>query len=159
LVLSGFRPGSSLRTNRSGQSGSGRLRAGLVVLQFAVSIGLGIGALVVFQQIQFARNIDLGFSRDNIVMTGTAGRLTQAGTTSLMTALARGPGILKVGRPSFMPFNGTNSVLPVQRQGDAQFLSPNHISVSEGYFRLFDIKLLAGRTLEDNREEDGFYES
>ncbi|HUE64316.1 MAG TPA: ABC transporter permease [Rhizomicrobium sp.] len=158
LVLSGFRPAATLRTNSSGQGGSGRLRTVLVVLQFAVSIGLGIGALVVFQQIEFARNIDLGFSRDNIVFTGTAGRLTEDGIKSFVQALERGPGVLQVARTSFMPFNGNNSVLPVQRPGDAQFLSPNHISVSQDYFHLFNINLLAGRVLEDNREEDKFYE-
>ncbi len=158
LVLSGFRPGASLRTNRSGQSGSGRLRAALVVLQFAVSIGLGIGALVVFQQIQYARNIDLGFNRDNVVITGTAGRLTEDGIKSFMAALGRGPSILQVTRSSFMPFNGNNNVLPVQRQGDASFLSPTHYSVSEDYFRLYNIKILAGRNLKDNREEDNFYD-
>jgi putative ABC transport system permease protein len=159
LVLSGFRPAATLRANTSGQSGSGRLRAALVVLQFAVSIGLGIGALVVFQQIQFARKIDLGFTRDNIVFTGTAGRLTEDGIKSFMQALGRGPGIVQVGRTSFMPFNGNNDVLPVQRPGDAQFLSPNHYSVSEDYFRLFNIKILAGRNLQDNREEDNFYQA
>jgi len=158
LVLSGFRPGAALRTNISGMSGSGRLRAALVVVQFAVSIGLGIGALVVFQQIQYARNIDLGFSRDNVVFTSTAGRLTEEGIKTFIHTLERGPGILSVERTSFMPFNGNNSVLPVQRPGDAQFLSPNHISVTQDYFRLFKIKLLAGRALEDNREEDSFYE-
>jgi putative ABC transport system permease protein len=158
LVLSGFRPAATLRANSSGQSGSGRLRAALVVLQFAVSIGLGIGALVVFQQIAFARNTDLGFRRDNIVFTSAAGRLTEDGTKSFIQALERGPGILQVVRTSFMPFNGNNNVLPVQRPGDAQFLSPNHISVSEGYFDLFGIKLLAGRALKDNRAEDNFYE-
>ncbi|MBV9550778.1 MAG: ABC transporter permease [Alphaproteobacteria bacterium] len=158
LVLSGFRPGATLRTNASGQSGSGRLRAGLVVLQFAVSIGLGIGALVVFQQIEYARNIDLGFNRENIVVTGTAGRLTGDGVKSFMQALARGPGVLQVTRSSFMPFNGNNSVLPTQRPGDASFLSPTHYSVSEDYFRLYGIKVLAGRVLQDNREEDNFYD-
>ena len=119
LVLSGFRPALTLRANSSGQGGSGRLRTGLVVLQFAVSIGLGIGALVVFQQIEFARNIDLGFRRDNIVFTGTAGRLTEDGVKSFVQALQRGPGVLQVARTSFMPFNGNNYVLPVQRPGDA----------------------------------------
>jgi putative ABC transport system permease protein len=158
LVLSGFRPAATLRANTSSQGGSGRLRNGLVILQFAVSIGLGIGALVVFQQIQFARNIDLGFRRDNIVFTGTAGRLTEDGIKSFMQALGRGPGVLQVARTSFMPFFGNNSVLPVRRPGDAQFLSPNHISVSENYFQLFGIKVLAGRALQDNREEDSFFE-
>ena len=158
LVLSGFRPAATLRANPSGQGGSGRLRTALVVLQFAVSISLGIGALVVFQQIEFAHKIDLGFRRDNIVFTGTAGRLTEDGAKSFVQALERGPGILQVARTSFAPFYGNNSVLPVQRPGDAQFLSPNHISVSQDYFDLFHIKLLAGRVLEDNREEDGFTE-
>lgn len=158
LVLSGFRPASTLRANSSSQSGSGRLRNGLVILQFAVSIGLGIGALVVFQQIAFARNIDLGFRRDNIVFTGTGGRLTEDGIKSFVQTLERGPGILEVARTSFMPFNGNNSVLPIRRPGDPQFLSPNHISVSENYFQLFGIKILAGRALQDNREEDGFFE-
>ncbi|HVV27977.1 MAG TPA: ABC transporter permease [Rhizomicrobium sp.] len=158
LVLSGFRPASVLRANQSGNPGSGTLRSVLVVMQFAVSIALGIAALVVFRQIDFARHTDLGFRRDNIVFTGTAGRLTEDGVKSFMQALERGPGILQVVRTSFMPFNGNNSVLPIQRPGDAQFLSPNHISVSQDYFRLFDIKILAGRALEDNREEDNFYE-
>lgn len=147
-----------MRANTSGQGGSGRLRTALVILQFAVSIGLGVGALVVFQQIEFARNIDLGFRHDNIVFTGTSGRLTDDGIKSFVQALERGPGIVEVARTSFMPFNGNNSVLTVQRPGDAEFLSPNHISVSQDYFDLFKIKLLAGRVLEDNREEDSFYE-
>jgi putative ABC transport system permease protein len=158
LVLSGFRPALTLRANTSGQSGSGRLRSGLVILQFAVSIGLGIGALVVFQQIQFARNIDLGFRRENIVFTGTAGRLTEDGIKSFVQALQRGPGVLQVARTSFMPFFGNNDVLPVQRPGESEFLSPNHISVSQDYFDLFKIAILAGRALQDNREEDNFYE-
>jgi putative ABC transport system permease protein len=158
LVLSGFRPAATLRANTSSQSGSGRLRTGLVILQFAVSIGLGIGALVVFQQIDFARSADLGFRRAYIVYSGTAGRLTEDGIKSYMQALARGPGVLQVTRTSFMPFFGNNNVLPVQRPGDAQFLSPNHISVGQGYFDLFGIKLLAGRALEDNRQEDSFRE-
>jgi putative ABC transport system permease protein len=158
LVLSGFRPAATLRTNASGQSGSGRLRTTLVVLQFAVSIGLGIGALVVFQQIAYARNIDLGFNRDDIMFTGTAGRLPEEGVKSFIQTLERGPGVLQVARTSFMPFFGNNSVLPIQRPGDAQFLSPNHIAVSQNYFQLFGIKVLAGRVLEDNRAEDNFFE-
>ena len=44
------------RNNSAGQPGSGLVRTVLVVLQFAVSIGLGIAALVVFAQISFARD-------------------------------------------------------------------------------------------------------
>jgi putative ABC transport system permease protein len=51
LVLSKFRPGAMVKTGRAAPVGSGVLRLVLVVMQFAVSIGLGIVALVIFQQI------------------------------------------------------------------------------------------------------------
>ena len=58
----------ALRSASAGQGGSGRLRALLVVLQFAVSIGLGITAMVVFSQTSYARRLDLGFRHDNILI-------------------------------------------------------------------------------------------
>ena len=73
LVLSRFRPAATLRTNTAGQSGSSLLRSLLVTMQFAVSIGLGIAALVVFAQISFARNIDLGLDKDGIVVVVAQG--------------------------------------------------------------------------------------
>jgi len=158
LVLSGFRPANVLRANQSGNPGSGTLRSILVVLQFAVSIGLGIAAIVVFQQIDYARHIDLGFHRDNIVITGTAGRLTPEGVESFARTLVKGPGILGVARSSSIAFNGNNSVLPTQRPGDPQFLSPTHFAVSPEYFSLYGIKILAGRALSDKRADDVYYE-
>lgn len=68
LVLSGLRPGTVLRAGGSGQAASGRLRTLLVVLQFVVSIGLGIGAIVVSRQISFARQMDLGFDPQHVVV-------------------------------------------------------------------------------------------
>jgi putative ABC transport system permease protein len=157
LVLSGFRPATVLRANTSGNSGSGVLRTTLVVLQFAVSIGLGIAAIVVFQQIDYARHVDLGFRRDNIVVTGTGGRLSKAGVESFVHALERGPGILQVARSNFTPFGGGNDVLPTQKPGDPQMLSPTNITVTPDYFQLYNIKILAGRVLSMNREDDVFY--
>jgi len=154
LVLSGFRPATVLRANTSGNPGSGTLRTTLVVLQFAVSIGLGIATMVVFQQIDFARHLDLGFRRDNIVITGTGGRLTAAGVESFVQALARGPGIIQVTRSNRMAFNGENDTLPMQKPGDPQMFSPTHIVVTPDYFQLYGIKIIAGRNLSPNRGED-----
>lgn len=62
LVLSSFRPASTMRNRNAGRS-TGWMRTTLVVLQFAASIGLGISAAVIFAQISFTRNIDLGFRK------------------------------------------------------------------------------------------------
>jgi putative ABC transport system permease protein len=156
LVISGFRPAAVLRANSSGNPGSGTLRTTLVVLQFAVSIGLGIAAAVVFQQIDFARHMDLGFRRDNIVVTST-NRLSATGMKAFTEALARGPGIISVARHSITVFNGnTGNVLPVQKPGDPQAFFPTHSAVSPEYFQLYGIKILAGRGLSASRGEDVF---
>jgi len=157
LVISGFRPAAVLRSNQSGNPGSGALRTGLVVLQFAVSIGLGIAAMVVFQQIDFARHLDLGFRHDNIVITDTGGRLSREGVDSYVRALAKGPGILGVTRSSFIAFSGDNNTLPTQKPGDPQFLSPTNYAITPDYFSLYGVKILAGRVLSDHRSDDEFH--
>ena len=154
LVLSGFRPAAVLRASTSGGSGSGLLRSVLVILQFSVSIGLGIAAIVVFLQIDFARHLDLGFRRDNIVITGTGGRLSAAGVENFVQALARGPGVIAVARSNYMAFSGNNDTLPMQKPGDPQMFSPTHIVVTPDYFQLYGIKIIAGRNLSTNRAED-----
>src|SRR5213075_1043255 len=47
-------------------------RKALVVVQFSVSIILIIGTIVVFKQIQFARNRPVGYSQSNLITTGSA---------------------------------------------------------------------------------------
>jgi len=155
LVMSGFRPAAVLRANQSGNPGAGPLRSTLVVLQFAVSIGLAIAAAVVYQQIDFVRHLDLGFRRDNIVIT-SANRLSPQGMKAFADALARGPGIVGVTRSSMTAFQGAESGLVVQKPGDPQMFTPTHYAVTPDYFQLYGIKIIAGRGLSENRGEDVF---
>ena len=73
FVLSSFRPAARLGT--TGMSGSGLLRTALVVLQFAISIGLGIAVLVIFAQVNFNRQIGLGFDRRDLAVINGGGKL------------------------------------------------------------------------------------
>lgn len=153
LVLSGFRPATVLRTNNSGQAGTGRLRVILVVLQFAVSIGLGIAAIVVFRQISFARNIGLGFHQANIVVLG-APELTASGRESLAQTLRSYPGVLATALSSAAPFMGDNSLGAAQLPGQPDLISINKIMISPEFLRLYDIPLIAGRPLSESRDTD-----
>lgn len=68
LALSSFRPVAVLRGSASGGARHGLLRRILVVVQFALSILLVLCTAVLFRQIRFIRNINLGFDKDNIVV-------------------------------------------------------------------------------------------
>lgn len=67
FYLSSFRPAKALK----GASNAGRFaswpRKVLVVIQFAVSTTLIMGTLVVYQQIQFARNRPVGYDRQGLI--------------------------------------------------------------------------------------------
>src|SRR5206468_10513865 len=69
FFLSRFQPAQVLKANRSAAEtpGSGRLRAVLVVAQFAVSIGLIICTAVIYRQTAYARAVDPGYKRDHIL--------------------------------------------------------------------------------------------
>ncbi|MES2109491.1 MAG: ABC transporter permease [Bacteroidota bacterium] len=71
LYLSSFNPVTVLK----GTFKAGRLaaipRKVLVVVQFAVSVILIIGTIVVFKQIQFAKNIPVGYTRAGLIDMGT----------------------------------------------------------------------------------------
>ena len=157
LVLSRLRPAVGLRA-ASGGYGTGHLRTLLVTLQFAVSIALGVGAVVVSRQVEYARQIDLGFDRRNVVFASTDGHLAEAGIRSLIETLKRGPGILDVARANAEPFHSSGSFVGLQNAGSSELLTPNWVFISQNYFDLYRIKLVAGRTLSDTREEDTYYD-
>ncbi len=153
LVLSGFRPATVLRTNNSGQAGTGRLRTILVVLQFAVSIGLGIAAIVVFMQISFARNIDLGLRQSNIVAL-SAFELTPSKRESLAQTLRSYPGVVATALSSAVPFMSDNALGVAQLPGQPDLISVNKIMIDPEFPRLYDIPLIAGRLLSESHGED-----
>jgi putative ABC transport system permease protein len=158
LVLSSFTPAAGLRDRPTSGSGAGRLRALLVTLQFAVSIALGLSALVVFRQVEFAGQINLGFDRNNVVFASTAGHLSEDGIRSLVQTLKRGPGVLDAVRTNVEPFDSGGSFMGLQLPGSSEQLTPNWVSMSQNYFDLYHIRLVAGRTLSDTSEQDTYYD-
>ena len=155
LVLSGFRPANVLRANTSGQAGSGGLRTALVVAQFAVSIALGIAALVVFSQINYARGLNLGFRHDNIVIV-ESGRMTIKGQESFLQRLRGYPGILAVGLSNMSPLDQGQTVANVRVPGQPELLTLDKITINPEYPRVYGMKLVAGRMLSQARADDGF---
>ena len=153
LVLSGFRPAMALRTSGSGSRGAGLTRTALVVLQFAVSIGLGIAALVIFAQISYARSIDLGFHHDGIVVLDT-GALPSKSAQSLALALRANPAISDAAFSQGTPFGHGHNNWPVRLPGSAASESFVMLPSSPEYMHVFGIRLLTGRLLSEQRGND-----
>jgi putative ABC transport system permease protein len=67
LYLSGFNPLSVLKGKPSRSSGEIWARKGLVVFQFGISIVLIASMIVVYRQVQFIHNKNLGFQKDRVI--------------------------------------------------------------------------------------------
>ncbi len=72
FVISGFKPIESL-SNRLRLGGSNAFTKSLVVVQFALSVFLIIGTLVMHNQLQYAQNLDPGFKKDQVVIIPVSG--------------------------------------------------------------------------------------
>ena len=68
FFLSAFQPATVLKGASSRGTGSNALRRGLVVFQFTTSIVLIAATVVVFKQLEYTRNKNLGFDRENILV-------------------------------------------------------------------------------------------
>jgi putative ABC transport system permease protein len=156
LVLSRFRPAATLRANASGQTGSGLTRMALVVIQFAVSIGLGIAASVVFRQINFAHHSDLGFNRDGVVIVKGGNNLTVSARESFAHALAQNPGVAGVAESHTVPFGRDFNNQGVQVPGETHIQVFRTMDISPEFPEVYQMQLLAGRFLSRTHGEDIF---
>src|SRR6185436_14209483 len=98
-LLAGFYPALVLSSYKSitvlkGRFATGTkgifLRKGLVVTQFAISIALIIGTIIVYTQMRFMRNSELGFSKDQIVVMDTNG---DPGKAAFKQMISTSPGV------------------------------------------------------------------
>jgi putative ABC transport system permease protein len=154
LVLSGFRPAANLRAAHGGQAGSGTMRTLLVTLQFAVSIGLGIAVSVIFAQISFTRNVDLGFRKDAIAILKISD-IPPATADAMAKSLRRGADIAAVATSDDIPFTGGHNHAVLRAPGAVSSEELVQVYASPDYMALYGIKLLAGRLLSDARPADG----
>ncbi|MFK5972573.1 MAG: ABC transporter permease [Flavobacteriaceae bacterium] len=68
FFMSNFIPVKVLKGSGGNSIGGGNIRNSLVVFQFAISVFLIVSTLVVYQQLNFIQNKDLGFSKDQVLI-------------------------------------------------------------------------------------------
>ena len=68
FVMSSFKPVAVLKSELHSGSSKGDLRGLLVIVQFTVTISILLGTLVVFRQLAFMQNKELGFKKNNILV-------------------------------------------------------------------------------------------
>ncbi len=157
FALSAFKPVAVLKSGRSGKKQNFGLRKVLVVFQFTASVALIIGTIIVYQQIQFMRNVNLGVNIDHAIAVRApllADSTYGGGLQSFKTEMLRDSRIQSIAATLDVPGSEYNSATWFRRinqtREDASFVYRSY--ADEDYFPAMEINLLAGRnfTAEDN---------
>lgn len=156
------RPARVLHSSGAATLQGGRLRAGLVMLQFAISIGLMIVTFVVKTQTDYARDKDLGFEIENrLQLSYMSYKDVEPVAETLREEIARLPGVTGVAfssRP--LPLGGRWG-FSFQKDGDPSRATYNLEDVPVDYESLdfINATLIAGRMFDRDRALDKTHEA
>ena len=157
FYLSRFQPARVLKANKSASDaeGSGRLRNGLVIGQFAVSIGLIICTGVIYAQTVYARTTNPGYQRDGILQVDNIGRRQlQPVADTLVGEVGRIDGVRAVGRTGIGVATQNNRNTGAQIPGRKETVTVGNYYIDTGFMDAMGIKLLAGRNFSESRPMD-----
>jgi putative ABC transport system permease protein len=154
FYLSRFRPADVLKGSASGSSSS-LLRKSLVVFQFATSIALLIATGVVIAQMQYVRNIELGYDRSRNLITSLPFFADLWETYEPLKAeLEAHPDILSVVYSSRVPgqqnLDGSGYVAEGVQMTPDTVMGISDIKVDYQWFDHYDVEFLAGRPFRQN---------
>jgi predicted permease len=142
-----------------------RIRVGqtLVVAQFALSIVLVAGAVLLLRTLVNLSRVDIGFDREHVLVvqmdpqgTGYENERLRAFQRDMLTALAALPGVRRVSLSTSSPFNGNidgkRLTVPgvASRDPDDSVIQVN--LVGPDYFDVFQVPILQGRPI-DSRDQ------
>lgn len=154
FFLSQFRPVDVLKGVASG-SGSGLMRRGLVVFQFATSIALLIATGVVMAQMHYARTMDMGFNKErNLIHELPYFSDLWELYDPLRAELEQHPDIESVVYSSRIPsqqnLDGSGYVPEGVQTSDDAFVGLSDIKVDAHWFEHYEVEFLAGRPFRPN---------
>ena len=157
LILSRFQPSRVLKANKCSAegSGSGRLRTALVVVQFAISIGLIASTWVVWSQTEYVQNVDPGYDREGLIQVPGGWRFEARGNwDSARRAFAAVPGVTGVARTNLGVAATNKSIMLVTMPGAPEGLNIGVYRVDPDFLGTMGMRLLAGRGLGERFAND-----
>jgi hypothetical protein len=155
LFLSGLNPERALKGTLKFGSGALLFRKGLVVFQFALSILLMMSTLLVYRQIQYVKNKNLGMDRQNVVALELEGELFKRQEIAAQE-LSRLPGVQSVTTANSDPtlVGGVSADLDWSGKGAGEAIQVAGLKVGYDFLSTMNIPLQEGRDFSRQFADD-----
>ena len=148
FYLASFNPVGTLKGNLSKGSGHAVLRRSLVVLQFSISMVMLICTWVVYTQLRFLRNVDLGFNKEQVLLVNAySDEDLRSRITGFMDAARKMPQVLSAATAQNYPGSGNMNfnLFSVETASGYKDQGISTYAVDERYLETLGIQLKQGR--------------
>lgn len=143
-VLSSFEPIKVLKGKFLSTRQGHMLRNGLVVFQFGISIILIISTLVVYQQLRYVQNKELGFAKEAVINVQTGGFLGNK-SQAFKQDISRIAGVETVGGTTATPGQPNYFGITFRNDGDKETVTGRGLVVDDQYLQTLKMNMAAGR--------------
>lgn len=130
-------------------------RKGLVVFQFSLSIILIVSTLIIYRQIQFTQDQNLGYKKENLIFFSTDDQVDEQWPT-VKEQIKNIPGVISVSRSSHSFLNQNSNTSGLDWPGkdpDARVLFEN-VAMDFGLIETMGIEIIEGRGYSDDYGTD-----
>jgi putative ABC transport system permease protein len=156
IYLSSFKPIEVLKGKLAAGFKGSILRNVLVVFQFFISIGLIIGTLVIYNQLKYIQNKDIGFNREHVMVVWDTWTLGDKAKT-FKQEVKQLAGVQSVSMTGYLPTDGANNNSSVFKDpvlDQKRAILSSIWFVDEDYIPTLGMKMAAGRNFSTQMSTD-----
>jgi putative ABC transport system permease protein len=153
FFLSSFNPYEVLKGSVKNSMKNGRLRRVLVVFQFAVSILLIVGTLIMYRQIKYMLNRDVGFNKEQLIVINRAEALGMK-MKSFKEAVKNIPGVVNISSSTAIPgrTNNNNGYMMEGRKDETFLMATSWVDYD--FLDTYGMTLESGRSFKETFSSD-----
>ncbi|MFZ1289069.1 MAG: ABC transporter permease [Melioribacteraceae bacterium] len=154
FYLSSFQPAHIVKKVSGKKSRKTFMRSFMVIVQFAISITLIIGTIIIKNQLDFIQNKDLGFKKEHLITLPNLDFM-ETKIKAFKTELLKNSNIVSATLSSLMFRSGIpgNGYLYNQRAGTDP-VSAQFVDVDKDFIKTYGVKLKEGRFFSDEFATD-----
>ena len=153
FFLSSFNPYEVLKGSVKNSMQNGKLRRVLVVFQFAVSILLIVGTMIMYRQIKYMLNKDVGFNKEQLIVINRAEAL---GTKmkSFKESVKNIPGVVNIASSTAIPgrTNNNNGYMMEGRKDETFLMATSWVDYD--FLETYGMTLVSGRSFKESFTSD-----
>ena len=153
FFLSSFNPYEVLKGSVKNSMRNGRLRRVLVVFQFAVSILLIVGTMIMYRQIKYMLNKDVGFKKEQLIVINRAEALGKK-MKSFKETVKNIPGVINISSSTAIPgrTNNNNGYMMEGRKDETFLMTTSWVDYN--FLETYGMTLDSGRFFNESFTSD-----